>query len=446
MFDPERYGKSSFYRRLERWFPERQLLLRTNGDLRCLTLTRNHQIFAVLAVLLLGAWLTLSTAFSLGFGAMMALKSHELSVLEVDRVALKAEIEDLKRQVAGLSGDLDHREAKAKRLADDNVLLSRQLADVRNSLESAESDIAKANHAREALSEQMRSLHQDLAAALGSPGLAQMSPTVGLPDRLASMGKGLKELISARDFEKSRHQEFEGKARKLELALDDVRGSHVKLLRRFGEIALGNSGQLEKAISMTGLDVNRLVANHREETGMGGPFIPMPKDDFGNPEIRADLAALNHRIDRWDSLNALLKVLPMVPPMGEFSINSPFGARNDPINDQTGVHEGIDLGAPMRTPVKASALGRVTFAGWEGRYGRLVKIDHGLGVETRYAHLDKVMVKVGQKIGPDTVLGLLGNSGRSTGPHLHYEVRIDDRPRDPMRFIKAGRYVLKEQQ
>lgn len=446
MFDPERYGKSALYRRLERWFPERQFLLRSSGDVRCLTLTRNHQILGALCLLVLAAWLTLATGFSAGYGAMMAIKSHELSVLEVDRVALRTEIDDLKRQVAGLSGDLDHREAKAKRLADDNVLLSRQLADVRSTLETAETDLANGAKAREDLSEQMRTLHADLAQALGTPAVAQMDAATPLPNRLAAMGKGLKDLISARDFEKSKHQEFAARTKHLEVALDDVRGSHVKLLRRFGEMALGNSGQLEKAISMTGLDVNRLVATHREESGMGGPFIPLPKDDFGNPEIRADLAALNHRIDRWDSLNALLKVLPMVPPIGEFSLNSSFGARNDPINEQTGIHEGVDMGASMRTPVKASALGRVTFAGWSGRYGRLVTIDHGLGVETRYAHLDKIMVKVGQKIGPDSTLGLLGNSGRSTGPHLHYEVRIDGRPRDPMRFIKAGRYVLKEQQ
>lgn len=445
MFDTERYSSSAIYRRLERWFPERQFLLRKGSDVRCLTISRNQQVFAALGVLVLAVWLVSATAFSLGFGAMMALKSHEISILELDRSALKAEIDDLKRQVAGLSGDLDHREAKAKRLSEDNVLLSRQLSDVRQSLETAEADIAKSTKAREALTEQMKSLHAELAQALGAPQAAQPEQQAGLSERLAVLGRNLKELVSNRDQERAKHQEFAAKSKKLEVALDDVRGSHVKLLRRFGEIALGNSGQLEKAISMTGLDVNRLVATHREETGMGGPFIPLPKDDFGNPEIRADLAALNHRIDRWDSLNALLKVLPMTPPMGEFSLNSTFGARNDPINEQTGIHEGVDLGAPMRSPVKASALGRVTFAGWSGRYGRLVNIDHGLGVETRYAHLDKIMVKVGQKVGPDTVLGLLGNSGRSTGPHLHYEVRIDDRPRDPMRFIKAGRYVLKEQ-
>lgn len=446
MFDPERYGRSAVYRRLVRWFPERQFLLRDGGDVRCVTITRNQQLLAAFGVFVLVVWLVGATVFSFGYGAIMAIKSHEIAVLELDRSAMKAEIDDLKRQVAGLSGDLDHREAKAKRLSEDNVLLSRQLSDVRQSLDEAQANIDSSVKAREALTEQMKSLHAELAQALGTPQAAQVNANAPLSDRLAALGRNVKELISGRDFERAKHQEFAAKSRNLELALDDVRGSHVKLLRRFGEVALGNSGQLEKAISMTGLDVNRLVASHRGETGMGGPFIPMPKDDFGNPEIRADLAALNHRIDRWDSLNALLKVLPMVPPMGEFSLNSPFGARNDPINEQTGIHEGVDLGAPMRTPVKASALGKVTFAAWSGRYGRLVAVDHGLGVETRYAHLDKIMVKVGQKIGPDTVLGLLGNSGRSTGPHLHYEVRIDDRPRDPMRFIKAGRYVLKEQQ
>ncbi|MBF0167479.1 MAG: peptidoglycan DD-metalloendopeptidase family protein [Alphaproteobacteria bacterium] len=446
MFDPQRFGRSEMFLRLERWFPERQLLLRTGGSVNCLTLTRSRQIILAVAALGVGAWLVLSTGFSLGFGTLMALKSHELSVLTVERLALQSEIDDLKRQVAGLNGDLEHRDAKTKRLADDNVLLSRQLADASASLDTAKATIERENKARSDLSRQMRDLHVDIAKAQGSSAASVMDEAVPLPDRLASMAKGLKEMIQARDFAQAKHQEYAGKAKNLELTLDDVRTAHVKLLRRFGEVALGNSGQLEKAISMTGLDVNRMVVSHREESGRGGPFIPLPKDEFGNSEIRADLAALNHRIDRWDSLNALLKVLPMVSPVGAFSLNSPFGARNDPINEQTGIHEGVDMGAPMRSPVKASALGRVSFAGWSGRYGRMVKVDHGLGVETRYAHLDKIMVKVGQKVGPDVALGLLGNTGRSTGAHLHYEVRIDDRPRDPMRFIKAGRYVLKEQQ
>jgi len=446
MFDPERGGKSAFYRRLERWFPERQLLLRAGSEVHCLVLSRSRQIFLVCLAMIAAVWLVGATGFSLGYGALMAMKNHELSVLAVERVALQTEIEDLKRQVAGLNGDLEHRDAKTRRLVDDSVLLARQLADSRSALEKAEGTIAKEDRERTELSAQMRDLHIDIAKALGSSASSVMSEATPLQERLASMAQGLKEVVAARDFAQAKHQELAGRSKNLELALDDVRASHVKLLRRFGEVALGNSGQLEKAISMTGLDVNRMVVTHREEAGRGGPFIPIPKDQFGNSEIRADLAALNHRIDRWDSLNALMKVLPMVSPVGSFALNSPFGARNDPINEQTGIHEGVDIGAPMRSPVRASALGRVTFAGWNGRYGRLVKVDHGLGVETRYAHLDKIMVKVGQKVGPDTTLGLLGSSGRSTGPHLHYEVRIDDRPRDPMRFIKAGRYVLKEQQ
>ena len=118
--------------------------------------------------------------------------------------------------------------------------------------------------------------------------------------------------------------------------------------------------------------------------------------------------------------------------------------RNDPINDLTGIHEGVDLQAPLKTPIFSTAPGKVVFAGWKDRYGRLVEIDHGMSVVSRYAHLQKISVKQGQTVEPGTVVGLLGNSGRSTGPHLHYEVVVSGKPRDPLKFINAGRHVLKE--
>jgi murein DD-endopeptidase MepM/ murein hydrolase activator NlpD len=104
----------------------------------------------------------------------------------------------------------------------------------------------------------------------------------------------------------------------------------------------------------------------------------------------------------------------------------------------------VDLGAPKTSAVHATALGVVTFSGYQDKYGRLIEIDHGNGIRTRYGHLDKTMVKKGDKVVFNQVIGHVGNSGRSTGAHLHYEIMFKDKPKNPMNFIKAGRHVFKE--
>lgn len=180
--------------------------------------------------------------------------------------------------------------------------------------------------------------------------------------------------------------------------------------------------QVERALAGTGLTVDRLLAR---KGGQGGPFIP------------ADRKA--HRdVQRWERLSRAVRVLPLAAPLAEYRVSSGFGIRKDPIKRRRASHEGIDLQAGLRSPVQATAPGRVVFAGRKGAYGRLVEIDHGLGVRTRYAHLAAIHVTVGQRVGAGHRVGLLGSSGRSTGPHLHYEVLVDDKPRNPARFLKAG--------
>ena len=122
----------------------------------------------------------------------------------------------------------------------------------------------------------------------------------------------------------------------------------------------------------------------------------------------------------------------------DYEINSPFGARSDPLNRRAAIHEGVDLGAPFGSPVYATGEGVVEFAGPWDRYGLTIEINHGGGVVTRYAHLSRIKVKEGQKVTRATVIGMLGTSGRSTGPHLHSEVRLSDTPKDPLKFIAAG--------
>ncbi|PKU25952.1 hypothetical protein CWS72_04915 [Telmatospirillum siberiense] len=246
------------------------------------------------------------------------------------------------------------------------------------------------------------------------------------------------------------------RAAHLEEELAKLKASHGAFLEQTAGVAAVRIGELEKALSSVGVDAKVLNgdANRRGRKiedeknsifGRGGPFIAakrgagIPSDGF-NP-----VALFNTHADRLDNLTAAIKTLPLGEPLADYEVTSPFGARNDPINAMTGIHEGVDLGAVTGTPVMATGDGQVVWASWRDRYGLLVEIEHGAGLRTRYAHLSKVLVNVGQHVSRGAPLGLVGETGRTTGPHLHYEVRMGDQATNPMKFIMAGQNVLKGQ-
>ena len=200
--------------------------------------------------------------------------------------------------------------------------------------------------------------------------------------------------------------------------------------------AVGNapSGTADVATADAGdsapapFDLRRFLAKLGvRPSGEGGPFIPA-----GSMRHRgADPAAMR-----------ILRSLPLTAPLSHFVVASPFGVRADPINEHEAFHTGIDLDAPYRSPVYNTAPGVVVFAGWAGAYGRMVEIDHGHGIHTRYCHLNRITVTAGEHLRRRVRIGLLGSTGRSTGPHVHYEVRVNGVPEDPERFLQAGRSVV----
>lgn len=208
------------------------------------------------------------------------------------------------------------------------------------------------------------------------------------------------------------------------------------LAQKVRSLARGNIRAIEKALTGTGLEVDKLIDGERKpgagagkgSEGQGGPFLPL---DSAPAQAARD-------VERWDSLQRVVQVLPLGEPLAEYELTSGFGKRKDPINRRRAMHQGVDLKAPLRTPVQATGPGTVVHAGRKGRYGRVVEVDHGMGVRSRYAHLAAIKVKRGQRIADGQVVGLLGNSGRSTGPHLHYEVLVDDIPRNPHRFMRLA--------
>ncbi|HWD58639.1 MAG TPA: peptidoglycan DD-metalloendopeptidase family protein [Stellaceae bacterium] len=197
-------------------------------------------------------------------------------------------------------------------------------------------------------------------------------------------------------------------------------------------VAHGAIDQFARVLASAGVDVRHLFAEYGVNRGEGGPFIPAPRGAAMPDQLTPEKLA---------ALRAMVKVLPVSAPLESYRVTSPFGVREDPENERAGFHTGIDLAAPYDTPVYATAPGVVTYAGYRDDYGKIVEIDHGNGIATRYAHLHSFTVSVGQRVGVHQQVGYLGSTGRATGPHVHYEVVVNGEPQDPEKFFGLARYV-----
>jgi murein DD-endopeptidase MepM/ murein hydrolase activator NlpD len=190
---------------------------------------------------------------------------------------------------------------------------------------------------------------------------------------------------------------------------------------------------VERLLTASGIDVAGLMSRFNAvPQAQGGPFVAIdPRQKPRNDDVSIA------------NLQKMLNALPLAEPLeGSFKLESRFGMRRDPFNGRQALHAGLDFSAAFRSPVYNTAPGTVIFAGARPEYGRVVEIDHGHGIVTRYAHLHRAMVVPGQRLGGRELIGQLGSSGRSSGPHLHYEVLVNGAPQNPERFLQAGRSAV----
>lgn len=236
-------------------------------------------------------------------------------------------------------------------------------------------------------------------------------------------------------------QEIEQKSQQI-TAITDFQQAITEDVARRTEKAID---LITTPIKMTGLSPNKFLERVTEKkSGMGGPFISALNDLDMPGEYQEAVHRLDARLKKLNGLEKLARILPLHEPVLDYRVTSRFGRRKDPINGKWASHKGLDMVAKSKTPIYAPSPGIVVYAGTLGRFGRFVEIDHGKGIKTRYGHLNKILVRKGQKIGFRKKIALMGNSGRSTGTHLHYEIMIDGKQVNPEPFIKAGRYVFKK--
>lgn len=220
--------------------------------------------------------------------------------------------------------------------------------------------------------------------------------------------------------------------------LAEVEARQLAFVERITRFADFRAQKAEEAMRKLDLDPRAMTKN--ADSAVGGP---LEKLETSHGELDPRFERLGLSLARMAALERALDSIPQVVPAGQ-QISSGFGYRRDPFTGGGAMHSGIDFKGPVGSPIYAAANGVVTFAGWKSGYGKVVEIEHGNGMMTRYAHMSRHDVTQGQRVDAGATIGGIGSTGRSTGPHLHFEVRINDRAVNPRKFLEIAPDVLKE--
>jgi murein DD-endopeptidase MepM/ murein hydrolase activator NlpD len=305
--------------------------------------------------------------------------------------------------------------------------------------------------ARSALKEQTQALRSVASARVesnfvpllhASPAISEaVLETADTDDSVASLGD---PMVTPSALE---HNKLSARVIFLENKVSELQATNEAIIQRVRDKTSGRIDDLESIIKQTGLDPDsmkkeagnlkkskpRPITNAKSE---GGPYIP--SEMIHLPSSADEMFA---NLDELELLNQIVSTLPLTQPVANAEEQSGFGHRIDPFTGHLAFHSGLDLAGPVNNKIHSAADGTVAFAGRNNAYGNMVDIDHGFGIVTRYGHMSEILVKEGQKLRKGQLVGIQGSTGRSTGPHLHYEVRYHDRPMNPKKFLAAGHYV-----
>jgi len=433
---------------LERHFPEQRLFLKSDTETRFIRLRPTTQIIAMVGGTLALAWTIVATALimmdSIGAGSAREQSMRQQALYE--------------ERLSSLSSDRDLRAEEAARaqerfniaLAQVSGMQERLLAseDRRRELETGIEAIQ--NTLRETIKERdtARAEAERVTLALNSQSgaateLGRATDTVATLEFLTgALGEAAEErnqVLAEAEAAREEVQVIADAKEALELRNDAI-------FTKLEEALTVSVEPLDKMFREAGMSPEDLIDAVREGySGQGGPLTPISFSTSGAAptaeELRAN--AILTGLDRMNMYRIAAFKLPFAMPVKDsFRWTSGFGYRRDPKGAGTRMHEGTDMAGAYGTPIYATADGVIVHAGWDSGYGRLVKIKHDFGVETRYAHLSQIRVEVGQRVSRGERIGDMGNSGRSTGTHLHYEVRLGGDAVNPMTFIKAAKNVF----
>lgn len=400
----------------ERVFPERQIYHRSGGTVRFVSLSPWRQALLATGAAAVVGWSVYATV-------KVVLQGHQSWTKELEAEKVKDKYERWLQ------------EARAKESAALALLDERTAAFQRATVE-------------------FENRHETLKTLLGVAGGIEQSPSETTRATLSSNGS---RILSEVTIDEADPREGRSKlafqdvgdatvaSNQLSGRLERLRAEQSAFLDQAEDAAVARTEKLRGVLRMTGVGVARAVG---EEGGVGGPLVELGPELTArltaetDPEFAKRVAQVAARLQEMRTFENVARSTPLaVPVQGAYRQTSGYGLRFDPFNRRPAFHAGLDFAGAHGAPIVAGAPGTVSFAGVRSGYGYVVEIDHGHGFKTRYAHLSAIFVRVGDRIGIGTRVGAMGSTGRSTGTHLHYEVWFRGQSRDPMNFLKAGRYV-----
>ena len=427
--------------RIARWvrrrFPQRHLFFHSKGRISYIPVSRRVQITLVTVLALVGAWSAYTSVSLVLHEKILASRDIDIANARLAYHSLLGEVVEYQRKFTSITLDLEENHALMLNLVERNSVLQRNLKSVAHRLTTTDEERREVIAVREHLKGQLRQI-EDRMGNLANRNFA-------LKGNLGTVEGDLQTALAERNRALFDGNRMRRHINDLETRLGELQEAELQSVQRLTDRTVAYIGSMEKVVRLTGLTADRLLeADTGLPRGQGGPFIELEPDALPADRLKANLSTLDARLQYSQALESAMRKVPLSAPLDTFSITSPFGKRRDPINRKWAAHFGVDLGSRFKSPVYVTAPGVVTFAGWSGKYGKLVEVDHGAGIKTRYGHLHKILVKKGRQLKFRDKIGLLGSTGRSTGAHVHYEITFKGKPKNPMKFIKAGRHVFQE--
>ena len=435
---------------LERLLPEQRIFIKSDADERTRYLCLSPKLQALaLGCVGLGVVWTVATTSALLLGQLAA-----------DGAAMQARvIQDAQdARITELSSERDQRAREAAAMRERFSVALSSISDFQTQLLSAQKDRDELTTALELMREKLQNVVADHALAEETAELltAEVEALSGalqedegrtaeLTETVAAVSGALSRTVDQRDANETMLSNMQDKVASMEFEARVEADRNDRMYSDLETAVAVTMGPLKRLLETTGQDVEALVDKVKQQySGEGGPFVPTSfsggVDDEAGP---TRYAALMQDLDRVHLMQIASTQIPFAHPVrGAVRYTSSFGKRRDPFNGRLRDHKGQDLAAPSGTPILASADGVVTFAGTSGGYGKMVKIRHSFGYETLYAHLKDINVAHGDSVARGDVIGGMGNTGRSTGTHLHYEIRIEGQAVNPMPYMKAAKDVF----
>ncbi len=434
---------------LARIFPEQRLYLRTDDGTRFMRLTPAVQLVAVITIGVIFIWTVFVSSMFL------------VSALSADSIAHRADTRqiDYENRLNAMSRERDTRALEASTAQARFYVALEQISAQQSALLESEDKRKELETGIDVIQRTLRTTmkERDRAQLQSDKLLAELQVVTGknstesggtddLERTLDYLNAALERTVDQRDDMVISTRVLDAEVADLRHRADLTKERNARIFSRLEEAMTVSIAPLEKMFENVGLSTDKLIEDVKlGYSGQGGPLTPLAISTKGQPEDPASIKA-NRLLAELDQVN-LLRIaatrLPFVVPVkSSYRLSSGYGWRRHPTTGRTRMHDGTDFAAGYGTPIYSTADGVVTFAGWSSGYGRLVKIRHALGFETRYAHMQKIRAKVGQRVSRGDRIGDMGSSGRSTGPHVHYEIRIGGKSVNPMNYIKAARNVF----